>query len=355
MSALFEPLTLRGLTLRNRVMASPMCQYSAIDGVPQEWHHVHLGGMARGGVALVMTEATSVTPKGRISPEDAGIWSDAHARAWAPIVQFLHSQGALAGMQLAHAGHKASTWRPWADEKGSVPLDHGGWQTVGPTSTGYPGLAAPRALATDELPGVVAAFASAARRALNAGFDTVEVHGAHGYLLHQFLSPLTNHRTDGYGGDLAARARLLLEVVAAVRSEWPDDRPVLVRLSATDWVEGGHDLDASVHVARWLRDLGVDLIDTSSGGISPAQAIPLAPGYQVPFAAAIRREAEIATAAVGLITSPEQAQTILEEGSADMIALARALLRDPQWPLRAAHDLGVEVTWPPQLLRAQGW
>ncbi len=269
MSALFEPLRLRGLTLRNRVMASPMCQYSAVEGMPQEWHHVHLGGMARGGVALVMTEATSVTPEGRISPQDTGIWSDAHTAAWAPIVGFLHSQGAAAGMQLAHAGHKASTWRPWAAEKGSVPLTVGGWRTVGPSSSGYPGFAAPRALTAAELPEVVAAFAQAARRALAAGFDTVEVHGAHGYLLHQFLSPITNHRTDGYGGDLAGRARLLLEVVAAVREVWPEDRPVLVRLSATDWVEGGHDLAATVQVARWLRAIGVDLIDVSSGGASP--------------------------------------------------------------------------------------
>ena len=352
---LFEPLALRGLTLRNRVMASPMCQYSAVDGFPQEWHHVHLGGMARGGVALVMTEATSVTPEGRISPEDTGIWSDAHAQAWAPIVDFLHSQAAVAGMQLAHAGHKASTWRPWADEKGSVPVDRGGWQTVGPSSTGYPELAAPRALATEELPGVVAAFADGARRALAAGFDTVEIHGAHGYLLHQFLSPLTNDRTDGYGGDLAGRARLLLEVADAVRAIWPEDRPVLTRLSATDWVQGGHDVEATVQVARWLKERGVDLVDVSSGGASAEQRITLGPGYQVPFAARVRAEAEVATAAVGLITSAEQAETILSEGSADLVALARALLRDPQWPLRAAHELGVDVDWPPQLLRARRW
>ncbi len=355
MSTLFTPLTLRGLTLPNRVMAAPMCQYSAVDGFPQEWHHVHLGGMARGGVALVLTEATAVSPEGRISPEDTGIWSDTQAQAWAPIVDFLHSQGAAAGMQLAHAGHKASTWRPWADEKGSVPQDQGGWQTVGPSVTGYPGLAAPRALATDELPSVVAAFADGARRALAAGFDTVEIHGAHGYLLHEFLSPLTNDRTDEYGGDLAGRARLLLEVAEAVRAVWPDELPVLTRLSATDWVEGGHDVDATVQVSRWLGERGVDLIDVSSGGASAAQQVVTGPGYQVPFARRVKQESGVATAAVGMITTAQQAEDILDEGSADLIALARALLRDPQWPLRAAHDLGVAVPWPPQLRRASRW
>ena len=352
MPELFSPLTLRGTTLSNRIMVSPMCQYSAVDGVPQPWHLVHLGGLARGGAGLVMSEATAVVPEGRISPRDTGLWEDAQVRAWSPIVDFVHQMGALAGVQLAHAGHKASTWWPWADEHGSVPVDRGGWQTVGPSSTGYPGLAAPRALAAEELPGVVEAFAAAARRALDAGFDVVEVHAAHGYLLHEFLSPISNDRTDGYGGDLLGRSRLLQEVVAGVRRAWPADRPVFVRISATDWVEGGHDLEASVTVAGWLRDLGADLVDVSSAGLHPDQRVPVGPGYQVPLAARIRHGAGVPTAAVGLITTPAQAQAVLDEGAADLVTLGRQLLREPQWPLRAAHELGASVTWPPQLRRA---
>lgn len=354
MALLFTPLSLRGVTLRNRVMVSPMCQYSATAGLADDWHLVHLGGLARGGAGLVMTEATAVVPEGRISPQDTGIWNGAQVQAWSRIVRFLHDQGAVAGIQLAHAGHKASTRRPW-DGTGWVPPQEGGWPVVGPSATGYPGLGAPRRLAVEELPSIVEAFAAAARRALDAGFDIVEVHGAHGYLLHQFLSPLSNDRRDGYGGDLSGRARLLLEVVRAVRTAWPDDRPVLVRLSATAWAEGGHTLDDSVQVAGWLREAGADLVDVSSGGLTPAQQIRPAPGYQVPLAARIRAEAGIATAAVGMITSPAQAEQVLAEGAADLVALARALLRDPQWPLRAAHELGVEVAWPPQLRRASRW
>jgi 2,4-dienoyl-CoA reductase-like NADH-dependent reductase (Old Yellow Enzyme family) len=264
----------------------------------------------------------------------------------------VHGQGAVAGVQLAHAGNKASTYRPWSGH-GSVPEADGGWQTVGPSASGYPGLAAPRALAATELPGLAAAFADAARRALAAGFDVVEVHAAHGYLLHQFLSPLTNDRTDRYGGDLLGRARLLQEVVAAVRAAWPHDRALLVRISATDWAEGGHDLSDSVVVSGWLRDLGVDLVDVSSGGAVPHQEITPEPGYQVPLAADVRHGAGIPTAAVGLITDPAQAEAILAEGSADLVALGRELLRDPQWPLRAAHQLGAHVEWPPQLRRGR--
>jgi 2,4-dienoyl-CoA reductase-like NADH-dependent reductase (Old Yellow Enzyme family) len=352
MSHLFTPLDLRGTRLRNRVMVSPMCQYSAENGLPQPWHMVHLGGLARGGAGIVVAEATAVAPEGRISPWDTGLWSDDQARAWAPIVDFMRSQGAVAGVQLAHAGNKASTYRPWSG-RGSVPEADGGWPTVGPSDVGYPGLAAPRALGAQEIPAVVDAFAAAARRALSAGFDVVEVHAAHGYLIHQFLSPLSNDRTDDYGGDLLGRARLLLEVVGAVRAEWPDDQPVLVRISATDWVDGGHSLDDSVVVAGWLRDLGVDLVDVSSGGASPEQEISPEPGYQVPLSARIRAEAGIPTAAVGLITEPWQAEEILAEGWGDVIALGRVLLRDPQWPLRAAHELGDEVTWPPQLRRGR--
>lgn len=352
MALLFTPLALRGTTLRNRVMVSPMCQYSSDSGMPGDWHLVHLGGLARGGAGLVMTEASAVVPEGRISPQDAGIWSDEQAEAWGRIVAFIHGQGASAGLQLAHAGHKASTRRPW-DGTGWVPPEEGGWQVVGPSATGYPRLGVPRRLDASELPGVAASFAASAGRALGAGFDVVEVHAAHGYLLHEFLSPLSNDRTDGYGGDLAGRARLLLEVVRAVRGAWPDDRALLVRISATDWAEGGHTAEHSVVVSRWLRDAGADLVDVSSGGLTPAQRIPTAPGYQVPLSARIRSEAGIATAAVGLITTPTQAEEVLASGSADLVAMARALLRDPQWPLRAAHELGAEVRWPPQLLRAR--
>ena len=299
-----------------------------------------------------MAEATAVQPEGRISPWDTGMWTDEQADAWAPIVSFVREQGAVAAVQLAHAGNKASTYRPWSGH-GSVPASAGGWQTVGPSDEGYPGLAAPRALTTAELAGVVESFAAAAGRALRAGFDVVEIHAAHGYLLHQFLSPLSNDRSDAYGGDLLGRSRLLQEVTAAVRAAWPEDRALFVRISATDWVDGGHDLEDSVVVAGWLRDLGVDLIDVSSGGVSPHQQIVPEPGYQVPLAARIRHGAGTPTAAVGLITEPAQAESILVDGSADLVALGRELLRDPQWPLRAAHELGVEVDWPAQLRRGR--
>ena len=353
MTHLFSALDLRGTHLRNRIMVSPMCQYSVEDqsGVPTPWHLVHLGGLARGGAALVMAEATSVVPEGRISPQDTGLWSDEQAHAWAPIVAFIQGQGAVAGIQLAHAGNKASTYRPWSG-RGSVPARRGRLGDGGPERHRLPGLRhTPRAGDRGAARRSSAAFVAARTRALAAGFDTVEVHAAHGYLLHQFLSPLSNDRTDGYGGDLAGRARLLREVVAAVRAAWPEDRALLVRISATDWVTGGHTIDDSVVVAGWLRELGVDLIDVSSGGVSPHQDITPGPGYQVAMAARIRREAGIPTAAVGMITEPAQAEAILAEGSADMVALARVLLRDPQWPLRAAHELGAEAPWPPQLLR----
>ncbi len=352
MSLLLSPLTLRSTHLRNRIMVAPMCQYSAVEGVVAPWHLVHLGGLARGGAGLVMAEATAVVPEGRISPQDTGLWSDEQAQAWAPIVTFLHEQGALAGVQLAHAGNKASTYRPWSGS-GSVPVAEGGWETVGPSATAYPGLATPRPLTAAGIADVVAAFVAGAQRALAAGFDTVEVHAAHGYLLHQFLSPLSNDRTDGYGGDLSCRARLLLEVVTEIRAIWPADRALLVRISATDWAEGGHTIEDSVIVCGWLRDLGVDLVDVSSGGASPHQTITPEPGYQVSLAARIRAESGIATAAVGMITEPSQAEEILAAGAADVIALGRVLLRDPQWPLRAAHELGDQVDWPPQLVRGQ--
>jgi 2,4-dienoyl-CoA reductase-like NADH-dependent reductase (Old Yellow Enzyme family) len=354
MTGLFTPLRLRGTDIRNRVWVAPMCQYSAVDGVPDDWHLVHLGSFARGGAGLVLTEATAVSPEGRISPADTGIWDERQAQAWRRIVDFVHAQGATAGMQLAHAGRKAST-RPPFEGRGWVPPEEGGWETVGPSPVGFPGFPDPRELTTDEVEGVVEDFARAAERALGAGFDVLEIHAAHGYLLHEFLSPLSNRRTDEYAGSFDNRARLLLHVVESVRAVVPDTTPLLVRISATDWVEGGWSVDDSVALARLLREAGVDLVDVSSGGNAPAE-IPLGPGYQVPFARRIREEAGIATGAVGLITEPEQADRILAGGSADAVLLARAMLRDPHWALRAAHDLGVPVgegiTWPKQYLRA---
>jgi 2,4-dienoyl-CoA reductase-like NADH-dependent reductase (Old Yellow Enzyme family) len=358
MSALFSPITLRGATARNRVWISPMCQYSSVDGMPEDWHLVHLGSFARGGAGLVMTEAAAVLPEGRISPADAGIWNDEQAHAWSRIARFVRGQGALAAVQLAHAGRKASTGRPW-EGGGPVADDEGGWTPVGPSATPFPGLREPRALDRSGIAEVVGAFGAAARRGVDAGFDAVEVHAAHGYLLHEFLSPLSNERTDEYGGPFDHRARLLLEVVAAVRAAVGEDVPVLVRISATDWQEDGWTGDDSVRLARLLRDAGVDLVDTSSGGNAPVR-IPVEPGYQAPYAERIRREAGIPAGAVGLVTDPKQAEELVATGRADAVLLARAVLRDPHWALRAAHELGVEpgagVDWPPQYLRAvTGW
>ena len=354
MTHLFSPVRLRGTTVRNRVWVAPMCQYSAVDGVPNDWHLVHLGSFARGGAGLVLTEATAVSPEGRISPADTGIWNDQQREAWARIVDFLHAQGATAGMQLAHAGRKAST-RPPFEGRGPVSVDEGGWETVGPSAVAFPGLATPRALTVSEVDQVVEDFAQAARRALEAGFDVLEIHSAHGYLLHQFLSPLSNQRDDEYGGSFDNRVRLLLRVVDAVRSAVPTSTPVLVRISATDWVEGGWTPDDSVALARLLREAQVDLVDVSSGGNALAD-IPVEPGYQVPFARQIREEAGIPTGAVGLVTEAKQAEELLADGAADVVLLARAMLRDPHWALRAAHELGVPVgdgvDWPKQYLRA---
>ncbi len=353
MSVLFSPLRLRGLELRNRVAMSPMCQYSSRDGFPNDWHAVHLGSRAVGGVGLVVTEATAVSPEGRISPGDAGIWSDAHADAWAPVARLVKERGAAVAMQLAHAGRKASTHVPWQGGR-EVPEREGGWPVVAPSALrfadGYP---SPRALTEAGIRGVVDDFASAARRALRAGFDCVEIHAAHGYLLHEFLSPLSNQRGDAYGGPLENRMRLSLQVARAVRDVWPADRPLLVRISASDWAEGGWDLEQSVELCRALRAAGVDLVDCSSGGLVAHATLTPAPGYQVPFAAAIRARAGIATGAVGLITEPAQAEAIVAEGRADVVLLARALLRDPYWPLHAAHALGVDPPWPVQYLRAK--
>lgn len=355
MSALFSPLTLRSLTLRNRVGVSPMCQYSSTNGFASDWHLVHLGAFATGGAGLVLTEAAAVTPEGRISPQDLGIWDDAHIPMLRRITEFCRAQGAVMGIQLAHAGRKASTRRPWEQPGGTVPESDGGWDNVMapsavPFSSTYP---QPHALSLPGIAHVIAAFRSAALRALEAGFQVVELHGAHGYLLHEFLSPLANQRTDRYGGSFENRIRLTLDVTDAVRAVWPCDLPMIVRISATDWAEGGWNIDESVQLARLLRARGVDLIDCSSGGLAAHQQITIGPGYQVPFARRIRAESGSPTAAVGLITDAAQAEQIVAEGSADMVLLARELLRNPRWPLIAAHTLGASIAWPPQYERAR--
>jgi 2,4-dienoyl-CoA reductase-like NADH-dependent reductase (Old Yellow Enzyme family) len=353
MSTLFSPFQLRGVTLRNRVAMSPMCEYSAEDGRPNQWHLVHLGSRAVGGAGLVIAEATAVLPEGRITPQDTGIWSPEHVAAWRPIAEFIAGQGAVPAVQLGHAGFKASTYRPWEPRSGGVPDAEGGWTPVGPTNKPFVAeYRTPRALDQHGIARVVDAFAAAALRALDAGFAAVEVHAAHGYLLHEFLSPLTNHRTDEYGGDRAGRMRLTLEVARAVRGAVGDAVPVLARVSASDWTEGGWTIEDTVVLARELAAVGVDLIDASSGGAVPRATIPLGPGYQVPLAAQIRREAGVPTGAVGLISEPEQAEEIVASGRADLVLLGRELLRDPYWPLRAAAKLGADVSWPPQYQRA---
>jgi 2,4-dienoyl-CoA reductase-like NADH-dependent reductase (Old Yellow Enzyme family) len=349
-SRLLAPLTLRGTTFRNRIWTSPMCQYSSTDGMPGDWHLAHLGGFARGGCGLVFTEATAVTPDGRISPADAGIWNDAQAGTYARITAFVRGQGAVPGIQLAHAGRKGSTAAPFVGS-GSVAPAEGGWQTVAPSAVAFGRYAEPRVLTLPEIADLVRAFEAAAVRALAAGFEVAEVHAAHGYLLHQFLSPLSNLRDDAYGGSLAGRARLLYEVVDAVRAVWPG--PLFVRVSATDWVDGGLTVADVGTVARELAGRGVDLIDVSSGGVSPEQKIEVGPGYQVPLARAVRAASGLPVAAVGLITDPVQAETVLVEESADAVLLARALLREPHWAQRAARELGDDVYWPPQYLRAR--
>ncbi|HEX3591122.1 MAG TPA: NADH:flavin oxidoreductase/NADH oxidase [Pseudonocardiaceae bacterium] len=351
MSKLLSPFTVRGLTTRNRVWVSPMCQYSSVDGLPNDWHLMHLGQFAAGGAGLVMTEASAVAPEGRISPQDAGIWNDDQVAAWRRIIGFVHAQGAAVAMQLAHAGRKASTHRPW-ESSGSVPVADGGWQAVGPTSAAFGSYVAPRALSDAEVAELPGVFAAAARRAVTAGFDAVELHFAHGYLVHQFYSPLSNTRPGPYGGDFAGRTRLAVQIVDAVRSE-VGDLPVLARLSATDWTPGGWDVDDTVRLSAELAAHGVDLIDVSSGGNNPGAKIALSRGYQVPFAARVRTEASVPTGAVGLITSPAQAESIVADGSADVVFLARELLRDPHFALRAGAELGVEVEWVPQYLRAR--
>src|SRR5271157_3809219 len=349
---LFTPLTVRGVTFRNRIAVSPMCQYSSVDGLDSDWHLVHLGSRAVGGAGLVMTEATAVEARGRISPSDAGIWKDEHIAPLARIARFLRDHGAVAGIQLAHAGRKASTRRPW-EGGGSIPEPAGGWPTVAPSAVPFqPQDPAPAELSHSEMRSIVDAFVAAEQRALRAGFQVVEIHAAHGYLIHEFLSPLSNRRTDEYGGAFENRIRFALEVVQAVRGAWPLNLPLFLRISATDWVEGGWTPGESVELARRVQSLGVDLIDCSSGGSAANAKVPLAPLYQVPFAERIRREAGILTGAVGLITTPRQADEIIRSQKADLVLLAREFLRDPYFPLHAASALGAEAAPPVQYLRA---
>ncbi|GAB7532209.1 NADH:flavin oxidoreductase/NADH oxidase [Pseudomonas sp. 3A(2025)] len=354
MSLLLEPYTLRHLKLPNRIAVSPMCQYSSVDGLANDWHLVHLGSRAVGGAGLIFTEATAVTADGRITPQDLGLWNDDQIEPLQRITRFITAQGAVPAIQLAHAGRKASTWRPWLGKHGNVPIEEGGWTPRGPSAIAFdPEHSVPQPLGENDIQEVVEAFVAATRRALKAGFKVVEVHAAHGYLLHQFLSPLSNRRTDLYGGSFENRIRLALQVTAAVRDVWPVELPLFVRVSATDWVEDGWNPDETVELARRLKALGADLIDVSSGGTSVHAEIPVGPGYQTRFAERIRKESDIATGTVGMITEPAQAEHILRTGQADIILLARELLRDPYWALHADDDLGSrQSVWPAQYQRA---
>jgi 2,4-dienoyl-CoA reductase-like NADH-dependent reductase (Old Yellow Enzyme family) len=350
--ALFSSLQIRSLEMRNRIAVSPMCQYSSTDGFANDWHLVHLGSRAVGGAGLVMTEATAVTPDGRISPWDLGIWKDEHVDPLARCVRFIGGRGPATGIQLAHAGRKGSTARPWEGGRQLTP-EEGGWRTVAPSPIPFrPGDVPPLALSRLEIVRVVEAFGAGARRATRSGFQIVEIHAAHGYLLHEFLSPLSNKRTDDYGGSFENRIRAVLDVTRAVRDEWPPELPVFLRISATDWVEGGWDIEQSVELSRRVAGLGVDLIDCSSGGLVPGAPIPDRPGYQIEFAERIRHEAGVKTGGVGRITEPAQADEIVATGQADLVLLARRLLRSPYWPLKAARALGAPAPWPPQYLRA---
>ena len=353
MSQLFTPLQLRSLTLKNRICMSPMCQYSCVDGMPNDWHLVHYGSRAVGGAGLVMVEASAVAPEGRISPFDCGIWNDRQTEAFKPITRFIKQQGAVAAIQLAHAGRKASTGHP-SNGGGPLARGNGGWQPLGPSPLPFgPDYPTPTPLDAAGLFKIEADFVAAARRAREAGFEMVEVHMAHGYLLHEFLSPLTNRRDDEYGGTVANRIRLPLRVATAVRKTWPAELPVFVRISATDWVAGGWDLEQSLELCRCLHEIGIDLIDCSSGGLVPDAVIPAAPGYQVPFASTITTQTGIPTGAVGCITDADQAETIIADGSAAVVLLGRELLRTPFWPLQAARQLTADTAWPAQYLRAR--
>jgi len=353
MSALFSPLQLRDVILKNRIVVSPMCQYSSADGFANDWHLVHLGSRALGGAALVFTEAAAVLPEGRISPEDLGIWKDVHIAPLKRITDFIHQHGSVAGIQLAHAGRKAGTYAPWKPQ-GQVPVTGGGWQAVSPSALRFhPKDREPLELTEAGIGAVVTAFASAAQRSLEAGFKVAEIHAAHGYLVHEFLSPHSNNRTDQYGGSFENRTRILREIVTAVRTVWPDHLPLFVRISATDWTAEGWQPEDSVSLAHMLSPLGVDLMDCSTGAIIPKVSIPLGPLYQVPFAEKVKKESGMPTGAVGLITTPQEAEQIIAEGRADIVLLARQLLRDPYFPLHAARILGVDLPWPLQYERAK--
>jgi 2,4-dienoyl-CoA reductase-like NADH-dependent reductase (Old Yellow Enzyme family) len=351
--SLFSPLTVKTITFKNRVVVSPMCQYSSQDGLVNDWHKVHLGSRAVGGAALVIMEATAVTPEGRISAGDVGLWSDHQTEPMKSITSFISSQGSVPGIQLAHAGRKAGTFIPWKGS-GSVPLNDGGWETLGPSALAFdPTHAAPKAMTFGDIQKTIDAFVHATRRAVEAGFKVVEIHAAHGYLLHQFLSPLSNQRADNYGGSLENRMRFPLEIVQAIRKAWPDSLPLFIRISATDWVDGGWTLEESVEFCKKVKTLGVDVVDASSGGMVPYAQIKLSPGYQVPFAEKIKKEAGIHTMAVGMVTEPSQADALIREGKADLVALARVFLRDPYWVFNAAHELNVDIPWPVQYGRGK--
>ena len=353
MSLLFTPIRIKNIALKNRIVVSPMCEYSATDGFPNHWHLVHLGSRAVGGAGLILTEATSVSPEGRISIADLGIWKDEQIEKFKEITDFIHENGSIAGIQLAHAGRKASFDIPWQNPQ-QLPAANGGWETVAPSAEKFnPTDKTPIALTIEGIEKVKADFKAATIRSIKAGFKVVEIHAAHGYLLHQFLSPISNKRTDNYGGSFENRVRLLMETIATVQEVWPKENPLFVRISATDWAEGGWSIEESVRLSALLKEKGVDVIDTSSGGLTLAQQIPLSPGYQVQFAAAIKKQTGITTGAVGLITSAEQAETILQNEEADLIFLARELLRNPYFPLHAAFELGDEVKWPSQYERAK--
>lgn len=353
MSKLFSPVTIKSVQFKNRIVVSPMCQYSSIDGFATDWHLVHLGSRAVGGAGLIISEAIAISPEGRISPEDLGIWKDEHLEKLGQIARFITEQGCVPGVQLAHAGRKASTAVPWKG-RAEVPQNEGGWQTFAPSavpfSDSYP---KPQALDLAGIDKVVADFAAAAQRAWKAGFKVIEIHAAHGYLVHQFLSPLSNHRTDEYGGSFENRIRLLLRIVDSIQAVWPADMPLFARISATDWAEGGWNADESVELAVILKDKGVDLVDVSTGGLAAHQKIPVGPAYQLPFASRIKRETGILTGTVGMITSATQAETILVNGDADMIFMAREILRNPYFPLEAAHELKADIAWPVQYERAK--
>lgn len=353
MIKLFEPLTIKGVTLRNRVVMSPMVQYSARDGFATDWHLVHYGSRAAGGTGLIIQEATAISPEGRITPGDLGIYLDAHIEKYREITSFIHGQGAVAGIQLAHGGRKAACSAPWDGGK-QLDRNGSGWQTVAPSAIAFqPGEFDPVALDEQGIQTIISAFRNAAARAVEAGFKVIEIHAAHGYLIHEFLSPLSNHRQDSYGGSFENRTRFLLHIVRKVQEALQNKAPLFVRISATDWAEGGWDIEEAVKLARLLSNLGVDLIDCSSGGLVPYAVIPLKPGYQVPFSERIRKESGIMTGAVGLITEASQAEEILQKEQADLIFLARELLRNPYFPLKAAHDLRAQISWPNQYLRAK--